>query len=204
MKNGIKKRILSLVLCVSMILPMTAQPMPVYSVGGDDADPRTAIGAVAEFINTGNVILDIEPVSTDGKSVSVDLLPTQVVIKDYYYDEVNEEYWYQIDSAPGNKAWPTDYAEYHWAYADDLNIIAQNGMTSIFDANGNAVSAVTLPLYEKISLNAASSLQGSVKYQWQIEYESGKRVEIPINKDGSVKWFDDSKLLKKGGANHGR
>lgn len=36
-----------------------------------------------------------------------------------------------------------------------------------------------------------------------IEYESGKRVEIPINKDGSVKWFDDSKLLKKGGANHG-
>ena len=37
-----------------------------------------------------------------------------------------------------------------------------------------------------------------------IEYESGKRVEIPINKDGSVKWFDDNKLLKNGGANHGR
>lgn len=29
-----------------------------------------------------------------------------------------------------------------------------------------------------------------------IEYESGTRVEIPINKDGSVKFFDDSKLLK--------
>lgn len=29
-----------------------------------------------------------------------------------------------------------------------------------------------------------------------LEYESGARVEIPINKDGSVKWFDDSKLLK--------
>ena len=24
-----------------------------------------------------------------------------------------------------------------------------------------------------------------------------KRVEIPVNQDGSVKWFDDSKLLKK-------
>lgn len=29
-----------------------------------------------------------------------------------------------------------------------------------------------------------------------LEYESGTRVEIPINKDGSVKWFDDTKLLK--------
>lgn len=29
-----------------------------------------------------------------------------------------------------------------------------------------------------------------------LQYESGARVEIPINKDGSVKWFDDSKLLK--------
>lgn len=178
MKSKIQNRIISLLLCISMILPMIAQPMPVYSVEADNADPRTAIGAVAEFKNTGNVILDIEPVSTGGKSVSVDLLPTHVVIKNYYYDEVNEKYWYQIDSAPGNKAWPTDYAEYHWAYADDLTIIAQNGMTSIFDANGNAVSAVTLPLYEKISLNAASSLQGSVKYQWQIEYESGKWVDI--------------------------
>lgn len=30
-----------------------------------------------------------------------------------------------------------------------------------------------------------------------IEYGSDTRVEIPINRDGSVKWFDDSKLLKK-------
>lgn len=29
-----------------------------------------------------------------------------------------------------------------------------------------------------------------------IEYKSGARVEISINRDGSVKWFDDSKLLK--------
>ena len=30
-----------------------------------------------------------------------------------------------------------------------------------------------------------------------IEYGSGTRVEIPINRDGSIKWFDDSKHLKK-------
>ena len=29
-----------------------------------------------------------------------------------------------------------------------------------------------------------------------IEYELGAKVEIPINKDGSVCWFDDNKLLK--------
>lgn len=30
-----------------------------------------------------------------------------------------------------------------------------------------------------------------------IEYPNGNRVEIPINKDGSVKFYDDSKLIKK-------
>lgn len=30
-----------------------------------------------------------------------------------------------------------------------------------------------------------------------VEYDTDARVEIPVNQDGSVKWFDDSKLLKK-------
>lgn len=30
-----------------------------------------------------------------------------------------------------------------------------------------------------------------------IEFQGGKRVAIPVNKDGSVRWFDDTKLLKK-------
>lgn len=25
-----------------------------------------------------------------------------------------------------------------------------------------------------------------------LEYESGNRVEIPINKDGTVRWFEDT------------
>lgn len=36
MKYGIKKRILSLVLCISMLIPMHTQAMPVYSVAADD------------------------------------------------------------------------------------------------------------------------------------------------------------------------
>lgn len=30
-----------------------------------------------------------------------------------------------------------------------------------------------------------------------IEYGKNNKVEIPINNDGSVKWFDDSKLVRK-------
>lgn len=28
-------------------------------------------------------------------------------------------------------------------------------------------------------------------------YDNGTRVELPINKDGTIKWFDDKKLVKK-------
>lgn len=30
-----------------------------------------------------------------------------------------------------------------------------------------------------------------------IKYASGKQVKLPINADGSIKWYDDNKLLKK-------
>ena len=30
-----------------------------------------------------------------------------------------------------------------------------------------------------------------------VEYDSNTKVELPINQDGSIRWFDDSKLLKK-------
>ena len=30
-----------------------------------------------------------------------------------------------------------------------------------------------------------------------LEYENGARVEVPLEKDGRVKFFDDSRLLKK-------
>lgn len=30
-----------------------------------------------------------------------------------------------------------------------------------------------------------------------IEFESGSRIELPLDKDGNLKWFDDTKLIKK-------
>lgn len=38
--------------------------------------------------------------------------------------------------------------------------------------------------------------EGKGKTSKVIEYESGSRLEIPTNKDGSIKYFDDSKLVK--------
>lgn len=30
-----------------------------------------------------------------------------------------------------------------------------------------------------------------------IDYGNGKQVAIPVNKDGTVRWFDDEKLIRK-------
>lgn len=30
-----------------------------------------------------------------------------------------------------------------------------------------------------------------------IEFDNGERIELPLDKDGNVKWFDDTKLLRK-------
>ena len=42
-----------------------------------------------------------------------------------------------------------------------------------------------------------STLCNNVSLYKVIKYRSGSRVKLPINADGSIKWFDDSKLLKK-------
>lgn len=31
-----------------------------------------------------------------------------------------------------------------------------------------------------------------------IEFDDGTRMELPLDKTGNLKWFDDSKLIKKG------
>ncbi len=38
---------------------------------------------------------------------------------------------------------------------------------------------------------------GEVRLARVLTYDNGHRIEIPINRDGSVKWFDDVKLLKE-------
>ena len=47
-----------------------------------------------------------------------------------------------------------------------------------------------------LSMKAEKTANGTGKLSKVITYESGNRVEIPINPDGSVKWFDDTLLIK--------
>lgn len=184
MKYGIKKRILSLVLCISMLIPMLTQAMPVYSVAADDINGDTTyydaiVGAIAEW-DVQSTLLASNHFESNGDvygGVSVSDLPKKLTIVDCAYDDVNAQLWYKVDAAPGY-TWPENFANYHWVYDYAVKIVSQNGMTGVFDAEGNAVTKVTMGVYEEPVLKAASSLQGNVKYQWQIEYEDGKWVDI--------------------------
>ncbi len=49
----------------------------------------------------------------------------------------------------------------------------------------------------RISTRAELTSEGKSRMAKIIDYGNGHRVEIPINRDGTVKWFDDSRLIKK-------
>lgn len=48
-----------------------------------------------------------------------------------------------------------------------------------------------------VSTRAELTSGGKSRMSKVINFVNGNRVEIPINKDGTVKWFDDSKLMKR-------
>ena len=48
----------------------------------------------------------------------------------------------------------------------------------------------------RISTRAELTSEGKSRMAKIIDYGNGHRVEIPINRDGTVKWFDDSKLIR--------
>lgn len=56
-----------------------------------------------------------------------------------------------------------------------------DGRVSMTDKNGNVITEIKLQQYEKPEISAISSfkqLSNDVSYQWQIEYEAGKWVDI--------------------------
>lgn len=61
-----------------------------------------------------------------------------------------------------------------------LGIKLDKPETVIVDANGAAVSSVKLGMYEttKLQANFLYNSSADIRYQWQIEYESGKWVDI--------------------------
>lgn len=48
----------------------------------------------------------------------------------------------------------------------------------------------------KVFLRVEQTETGATKLSKVIEFGNGTAVAIPINRDGSVKWFNDSQLIK--------
>lgn len=48
-----------------------------------------------------------------------------------------------------------------------------------------------------ITTKAEQKPDGTGRLTKVVHWGNGNKVEIPINKDGTVKWFDDSRLLRK-------
>ena len=94
----------------------------------------------------------------------------------YYNDE--EYYWLENDGFVGSP--------YFLVKAEDVTLGKLpaefgDGRVTVTDEDRNAVSEITLSQYEKPVYTAISSLTRmieEVKYQWQLEYEEGKWVNI--------------------------
>lgn len=165
-ENNIKNRAISFFLTIA-ILASTFVSYG-FTVKASD-DIGSAIGSTARIV-TASVLLASNPefVSDDViGGVSKNELPELVVITNYYYDEINNQVWYEIDAAPGY-TWPEEYISYHYVYDYALEILT-NGTNFVFDENGNEIGTyLDLQQFEKRTLIGASSMTGDVEYNWQV------------------------------------
>lgn len=196
-----RKRLLSLVLALSLLITL----MPPLSIPGyseeltDNAELATsysglnnygaAIGAVAQWNYVTSVLLASNHFESKGDvcaGVSVNALPKKLAIVDYAYNDANAVLWYKIDAAPGY-TWPEEYANYHWVDSYTIRIVSQNGMTGVFDAEGNPVTEATVSTTETVTVKAETSLQSAdITYKWQICYDTVNDLWVDITGNDSA------------------
>lgn len=120
------------------------------------------------------------------------------IITNYYCNPTTGDLWYQVKPAPGFD-WPEKMSNLNeaWIYQNNIknykdgeisrepdenvtadlyadNLIFGEAKSFITDSEGAPVSSVSVSPSKKVTLTAASSLQGSVKYQWQLKYDEDK------------------------------
>ena len=196
-----RKRLLSLVLALSLLITL----MPPLSIPGyseeltDNAELATsdsglnnygaAIGAVAQWNYVTSVLLASNHFESKGDvcaGVSVNALPKKLAIVDYAYNDANAVLWYKVDAAPGY-TWPEEYANYHWVDSYTIRIVSQNGMTGVFDAEGNPVTEATVSTTETVTVKAETSLQSAdITYKWQICYDTVNDLWVDITGNDSA------------------
>lgn len=57
-------------------------------------------------------------------------------------------------------------------------------------------TTVEITSYRKVEV-IKTETQEVIKHTRILEFPNGDRVLIPINRDGTVKWFDDSRLIRR-------
>ena len=115
----------------------------------------------------------------------------ELVITNYFWDSETTALWYKVEAAPGQTL-PEKLKQYPWVYQNftenyedpellecyhDLLNISSNGKNYVFDEDGNQVSSIVFTNYKSKKIHAESTLQGSVKYQWQA-FSNGAWVDI--------------------------
>jgi hypothetical protein len=176
------------VLVLSVIPPLSIPGRSEGLVGNAESDSGlsnygAAIGAVAQWNYVTSVLLASNHYESKGdvcSGVSVNALPKKLAIVDYAYNEANAVLWYKVDAAPGY-TWPEEYANYHWVDSYTIRIVAQNGMTGVFDAEGNPVTEATVSTTETVTIKAETSLQSAdIDYKWQICYDTVNNLWVDI------------------------
>ncbi len=168
-----KKRVISLFLAILMVLSIF--PAPTFAVD-EETMSNSVVGCTATF-NTSSVWLYTAP-GVMSQIINTSFIPHVVITA------VEGEY-YRIDAAEGY-TWPEGYEGAH--YVKSVYLTLDKPETAIVDKNGNIINSLTMGQYDKPELTANAPFStADVDYQWQIEYEEGKWVDI---------YGEDSKTVK--------
>ena len=168
-----KKRVISLFLAILLVLSIF--PAPTFAVD-EETMSNSVVGCTATF-NTSSVWLYTAP-GVMSQIINTSFIPRVVITA------VEGEY-YRIDAAEGY-TWPEGYEGAH--YVKSVYLTLDKPETAIVDKNGNIINSLTMGQYDKPELTANAPFStADVDYQWQIEYEKGKWVDI---------YGEDSKTVK--------
>lgn len=204
-----KKRIIALLLCLSMLLPMVTG-----SVVANDGDYSANVGRYAKPVDTGYGILvgnftDI----TTGNDVFLlyeEFEPDTIFqITDWYLDIETQALWYEVEIYSGGvipeaqEYWP----EMPWILQDYLGEAAEGNSLEFLDTcdtcgkpdcgghestgstdvylDGVEVSQVTMPQFNKPTLSASTTLEGNISYIWQILADADRQLWVNIYGENS-------------------
>lgn len=180
-----KKRFISLILCISILLGLipfgSVMAVSTEAAANEFVNYGAVIGNTAEFNEYYPIPISDDPQhvknpwSTECEFLSIEDVPGDFVltITNYYLSDKGD-LWYKIKAAPGYEL-TSKMQNYPWVYQDNVNTpmgesikVHDGAKNYIFDSAGNIITSAEITLYDEFELRCATSLMGSVEYQWEI------------------------------------